>query len=724
MNSKDFNNDAEREGAAGSSSAQGSAQTSSGFQGSAQSGQNAYGQNGQSAYGQAGTAQGRPGQTFQGAPGRQSTPGYHSNPGHQNGPAFQGPGYHSNPGTYGQSGMDRFFNSIRAMNLYRAQPRVLGGVCSGISQRYGIDMTLMRILFIVAALLGFGGFLYALAWAFLPEVEDGRIHLEQALHGDFTGGLAGAIVLALFSGAPASVSLGFLPILPSFFGNSTLIGIAAVVAVLLIANSRRNSQNYSGYPYGPGGYDGGAGYGPDGGNGGGTDGGYGNNGVGSENYDPNGAYASTRGYDGGVGPNDGYNSTYNGGVGHGPNGTYNGGEGQQVFSAPPVGSNGKPIPRWQGNYNAGGPRPNYQPYQRKNWAPGPGSMLSLITLGLLVMCAIPMVLEQSLRSLVISAALAAGVMGLALAVCAVRGRHGGWISVMAVFSLIFGFMPIAAITSAAPQSALDIDWQNVRVDKSNYNYMVPSIPNFVGETTLDLTQAPAGENRTITVNSFVGQLTIKTAYGQSVRIEMDHSKGVEAATLSAYSPWQVSENGVVHTLQPTNTYNSIDGDNSDDFDDDASTPTPRNWVTASPSPSGTAVASPSTAAATPSGTASATPGSAVASPSDAASATPGATASSNGDNGSGAGSNANNGSANNGTNSGSSQPFAMYYYEKSTVNGWPSGSASKLIFSSPSSVQSANAKGANAHSSKGTITVKVGQAVGQVRTIESAPTSN
>lgn len=679
MNSKDFNNDAEREGAADSTS-----------------------------------AQGRPGQTFQGGPGRQSTPGYQNGPAFQGAPGHQAPGYQGAPGTYGQSGMDRFFNSIRAMNLYRAQPRVLGGVCSGISQRYGIDMTLMRILFIVAALLGFGGFLYALAWAFLPEVEDGRIHVEQALHGDFTGGLAGAIVLALFSGAPASISVDLLP---SFFGSSTFIGIAAVVAVLLIANSRRNSQNYSGYPYGPGGYDGGAGYGPDGGNGGGTDGGYGNSGVDSENYDPNGAYASTRGYDGGVGH--GPNGTYNGN--YGPNSAYNGGEGQQVFSAPPVGSNGKPIPRWQGNYNAGGPRPNYQPYQRKNWVPGPGSMLSLITLGLLVMCAIPMVLEQSLRSLAISAALAAGVMGLALAVCAVRGRHGGWISVMAVFSLIFGFMPIAAVTSAAPQSALDIDWQNVRVDKSNYNYMVPSIPNFVGETTLDLTQAPAGENRTITVNSFVGQLTIKTAYGQSVRIEMDHSKGVEAATLSAYSPWQVSENGVVHTLQPTNTYNSIDGDDSDDFDDDASTPTPRNWVTASPS---TAATSPSTAAATPSGTATATPGSAVASPSDAASATPGATASSNGDNGSGAGSNANNGSANNGTNSGSSRPFAMYYYEKSTVNGWPSGSGSKLIFSSPSSVQSANAKGANAHSSKGTITVKVGQAVGQVRTIESAPTSN
>ena len=83
MNSKDFNNDAEREGAADSTS-----------------------------------AQGRPGQTFQGT-------------GYQNGPAFQAPGYQGAPGTYGQSGMDRFFNSIRAMNLYRAQPRVLGGVCSG-----------------------------------------------------------------------------------------------------------------------------------------------------------------------------------------------------------------------------------------------------------------------------------------------------------------------------------------------------------------------------------------------------------------------------------------------------------------------------------------------------------------------------------------------------------------------------------------------------------------
>lgn len=106
--------------------------------------------------------------------------------------------------------------------------------------------------------------------------------------------------------------------------------------------------------------------------------------------------------------------------------------------------------------------------------------------------------------------------------------------------------------------------------------------------------------------------------------------------------------------------------------------------------------------ATPSGTANATPGSAVASPSGTASATPGSAVASPG-----------------ATASSSSQPFAMYYYEKSTVNGWPSGSASKLIFSSPASVQ-----GANAGSSKGTITVKVGQAVGQVRTIESAPTSN
>lgn len=91
MNSKDFNNDAEREGAADSTS-----------------------------------AQGRPGQTFQGGPGRQSTPGYQNGPAFQGAPGHQAPGYQGAPGTYGQSGMDRFFNSIRAMNLYRAQPREIG----------------------------------------------------------------------------------------------------------------------------------------------------------------------------------------------------------------------------------------------------------------------------------------------------------------------------------------------------------------------------------------------------------------------------------------------------------------------------------------------------------------------------------------------------------------------------------------------------------------------
>ena len=138
MNSKDFNNDAEREGAADSTSAPGlSADQLWGPGAQRRAARTLTGKTARALTARPALRR-RPGQTFQGT-------GYQA-PGHQNGPAFQGadhqgPGYHSNPGTYGQSGMDRFFNSIRAMNLYRAQPRVLGGVCSGISQRYGIDMT-------------------------------------------------------------------------------------------------------------------------------------------------------------------------------------------------------------------------------------------------------------------------------------------------------------------------------------------------------------------------------------------------------------------------------------------------------------------------------------------------------------------------------------------------------------------------------------------------------
>lgn len=46
---------------------------------------------------------------------------------------------------------------------------MLGGVCGGIAQTYNLDPTLVRILFVVATLLGFSGILlYLILWVVIP----------------------------------------------------------------------------------------------------------------------------------------------------------------------------------------------------------------------------------------------------------------------------------------------------------------------------------------------------------------------------------------------------------------------------------------------------------------------------------------------------------------------------------------------------------------------------
>lgn len=91
-----------------------------------------------------------------------------------------------------------FFNRIRAQGIVRREERkLLAGVCTGISQRYGVDLLLVRGVFVVLAIVsGFGLGLYGLAWLLLPH-PDGRIHAEGALHGAFTAGFFGSVALVL-----------------------------------------------------------------------------------------------------------------------------------------------------------------------------------------------------------------------------------------------------------------------------------------------------------------------------------------------------------------------------------------------------------------------------------------------------------------------------------------------------------------------------------------------
>ena len=86
-----------------------------------------------------------------------------------------------------------FFDSVRRTGLVRTDQRWIGGVAGGLAQRLNVDPVLVRCIWAVLCVFsGVGLLLYGIAWALLPEEGDGRIHLQQALHGEAESGLAGA----------------------------------------------------------------------------------------------------------------------------------------------------------------------------------------------------------------------------------------------------------------------------------------------------------------------------------------------------------------------------------------------------------------------------------------------------------------------------------------------------------------------------------------------------
>lgn len=55
--------------------------------------------------------------------------------------------------------------------LYRSRNKLIGGVCAGIGEYYEIDPTIVRILWVIAAIasLGFAVLAYLACWAIIPE---------------------------------------------------------------------------------------------------------------------------------------------------------------------------------------------------------------------------------------------------------------------------------------------------------------------------------------------------------------------------------------------------------------------------------------------------------------------------------------------------------------------------------------------------------------------------
>jgi phage shock protein C len=53
----------------------------------------------------------------------------------------------------------------------RSDDRMVAGVCSGVADYLGVDVTLVRLVTVVGAIFGFGSLIlaYVIAWALLPE---------------------------------------------------------------------------------------------------------------------------------------------------------------------------------------------------------------------------------------------------------------------------------------------------------------------------------------------------------------------------------------------------------------------------------------------------------------------------------------------------------------------------------------------------------------------------
>ncbi len=129
-----------------------------------------------------------------------------------------------------------FFRWIRESRVERTNNRVIAGVCGAIARELGWNVTLVRVLMVVAFFIGgFGAVLYGICWLLLPDELDHRILLEEALDGHWDWSFVGVILCILIGGFSG---FGFL-----WWGSwSVNVGaflFAALAFFLLVDNGRR-----------------------------------------------------------------------------------------------------------------------------------------------------------------------------------------------------------------------------------------------------------------------------------------------------------------------------------------------------------------------------------------------------------------------------------------------------------------------------------------------------
>ena len=435
---------------------------------------------------------------------------------------------------------NRFFESMRGSGWYRAQPRVIGGVCSGVAARTGWDMSLVRVLTVLAAFfIPVVPLAYALAWLLLPEAQDGRIHLEEALEGRFDIAVVGGIVLGLFSLSSLIPSVGLIfggagIGFGSFFALAIIGGLIGLVYLVVASASSSNKRRGPGAPgqygtpqYGTPQYGGQQGASPAGD---------------SAPFGGTTPSASDAGpaSPGQTGPEHPAGYPFYGVPADSPSAS--GAPGAQAGPRPAAARPSQPHPGW---------RPPAGPPKPRQWTPRPApthrprtvsARANLAITGLLVLVAaavfagiymvdkgpaIPFITAASqsqtiARIIVIGGGVCLIIVGLSLAIAALRDRSAGWLTTLSILGLILA-LPTAAIGTEATHNAITTIGSTIQNPTSDQtvDWTVSSVHGSspLSTVTLDLSGAPAGTTKSITVSWQAWQnLTIKVAEGQPVQI--------------------------------------------------------------------------------------------------------------------------------------------------------------------------------------------------------------
>jgi signal transduction histidine kinase len=120
-----------------------------------------------------------------------------------------------------------------------ADGRLAGGVAAGIAAKTGISVTVIRVVFCVAALIsGFGLAVYVLAWLFLPAVDQPATIATRAL-ADLRGLALAAMTASMIIVALIIISILGIGLLSSF---SWPLVLAAAGMVLIWRNADPSEQ--------------------------------------------------------------------------------------------------------------------------------------------------------------------------------------------------------------------------------------------------------------------------------------------------------------------------------------------------------------------------------------------------------------------------------------------------------------------------------------------------